>query len=66
MSRIVPKAEYPHLDKTERRLVGRLIERRDYLRRRAHEVPENAASYHREEADALDWVLGLVGGRRAS
>lgn len=62
MSRIKPadKEEYPCLKKPERRHIGVIRERIAYLRQRVDETPGGPAAYHRSEAEALQWALGLV------
>lgn len=60
---LAEKAEYPALDKPRRQYLGILKERRSYLLRRVHETPDNAASYHEAEAEALAWALAIVDER---
>lgn len=62
MSRIAPapKSEYPALSKDQRKHIGVLQERRDYLTRRAQETPPHAATYQEAEVAAINWALYLI------
>lgn len=60
MGHKAPQKDFPHLNREERRHVGTLLERRDYLAQRMTEVPKGPATYHEAEHAALNWVLHLV------
>jgi hypothetical protein len=63
MSKIktVEKEEYPALLKEQRRNIGVLRTRLEYLHERVNTgVSSRAASYHRDEISALEWALELI------
>ena len=57
---LATKEEFPLLLKRQRKHIGVLRERAAYLQKRAQEVPEGPAHYHKSEIEAIEWVLNLV------
>jgi hypothetical protein len=60
--RPAPKDQFPTLDKSERKKVAVLEERRRYLAEKlaSDDCSERARSYLKDERDAIDWALEEV------
>lgn len=54
------KERFPGLDKSQRKNIAVLEERRRYLAERMSNCSDQARSYLRDERDALDWALNRI------
>lgn len=54
------KQRFPSLDKSQRKNIAVLEERRRYLAERMSNCSDHARSYLKDERDALDWALSEV------